>query len=97
MRCVINDFLSCFYQHTLQIPGETEEGQFDDADEGEGTADGQFDDADEGGASPPTFEEWVQGGKQLPEGMMFAGGSPFFDEQTGQTRSDEAVYAMLYG
>lgn len=45
----------------------------------------------------PSFAEWVEGGKQLPVGMMFTGGSPFYDESAGKNRTDEAVYAMIYG
>ena len=26
--------------------------------------------------SAPTFEKWISGGKKIPEGMMFIGGSP---------------------
>ena len=44
----------------------------------------------------PTFEEWVQNGKKLPEGMMFTGGTPWFDESTGQNREDKEVYDMLF-
>lgn len=45
----------------------------------------------------PTFDEWVAKGKKLPEGMMFIGGSPWFNESTGQRRTAEEVYKMLYG
>ncbi len=45
----------------------------------------------------PTFEEWVQNGKKLPEGMMFTGGTPWFDESTGQNRQDKEVYDMIFG
>ena len=44
----------------------------------------------------PTLEEWVQNGKKLPEGMMFTGGTPWFDESTGQNRDDKEVYNMLF-
>ena len=44
----------------------------------------------------PTLEEWVQNGKKLPEGMMFMGGTPWFDESTGQNREDKEVYDMLF-
>ena len=47
-------------------------------------------------AAPPTFEEWVKGGKKIPVDRVFTGGSPWFDESTGQTRSPEAVYEILY-
>ena len=45
----------------------------------------------------PSFEEWVQNGKKLPEEMMFTGGTPWFDESTGQNRDDKEVYDMLFG
>ena len=44
----------------------------------------------------PTFEDWVQNGKKLPEGMMFLGGTPWFDEVTGQNREDREVYDMIF-
>ena len=44
----------------------------------------------------PTFEDWVQNGKKLPEGMMFMGGTPWFDESTGQNREDKEVYDMIF-
>ena len=47
--------------------------------------------------SPPTFEEWMQGGKKIPEGMMFIGGSPWFDESTGKNRKPSEVYDMIFG
>jgi hypothetical protein len=31
-----------------------------------------------------TFEQWVANGKKLPEGMMFIGGTPWFNESTGK-------------
>jgi hypothetical protein len=34
--------------------------------------------------SPPSFEQWMADGKKLPDGMMFIGGSPWFNESTGQ-------------
>ena len=34
----------------------------------------------------PTFEQWVASGKKIPEGMMFIGGSPWFNETTGKKR-----------
>ena len=40
----------------------------------------------------PTFEQWVANGQKLPEGMMFLGGSPWFNESTGQKRT-----AALWG
>ena len=45
----------------------------------------------------PTFEEWIQNGKQLPEDMMFIGGTPWFDEFTGKNREDKEVYNMIFG
>jgi predicted secreted protein len=45
----------------------------------------------------PTFEEWVEGGKKIPAGRVFIGGSPWFNERTGKRRSAEEVYKMLYG
>ena len=48
-------------------------------------------------AAPPTFEEWLKGGKKIPVDRVFTGGSPWFDESTGQTRSPEVVYDILYG
>ena len=48
-------------------------------------------------AGNPTFEEWVKGGKKIPTGRIFIGGSPWFNERTGQRRSAEEVYKMLYG
>ena len=47
--------------------------------------------------SPPSFEQWMAGGKKLPEGMMFIGGSPWFNESTGQKRTAQEVYEMVYG
>ena len=44
----------------------------------------------------PSFEEWIQNGKKLPEEMMFTGGTPWFDESTGQNRDDKEVYNMLF-
>jgi hypothetical protein len=44
----------------------------------------------------PTLEEWVQNGKKLPEGMVFTGGTPWFDESTGQNRDDKEVYNMIF-
>jgi hypothetical protein len=44
----------------------------------------------------PTFEEWMKAGKPIPEGMMFTGGTPWFDESTGKNRTPEEVYKMLY-
>ena len=48
-------------------------------------------------ASPTTFDEWVANGKKLPDGIMFTGGSPWFNESTGQKRTPREVYQMIYG
>ncbi|MDP7012036.1 MAG: protease inhibitor I42 family protein [Verrucomicrobiota bacterium] len=45
----------------------------------------------------PTFEEWVKGGKKIPTGKVFVGGSPWFNERTGKRRNAEEVYKMLFG
>ncbi len=45
----------------------------------------------------PTFDEWVKGGKKIPKGMMFTGGSAWFNESTGKKRSAEEVYKILFG
>jgi predicted secreted protein len=45
----------------------------------------------------PTYEEWLVGGKKIPPGMMFTGGSPWFNERTGQQRQPQEVYKMIYG
>jgi hypothetical protein len=45
----------------------------------------------------PTFDEWVKAGKKIPEGMIFTGGSPWFNESTGKNRSAKEVYKMLFG
>ena len=47
--------------------------------------------------TPLSFEQWVANGKKLPEGMMFIGGSPWFNESTGQKRTAQEVYQMVYG
>ena len=49
----------------------------------------------EGKKVKPTFEQWVASGKKLPEGMIFVGGSPWFDETTGKKREPIEVYAMI--
>lgn len=49
------------------------------------------------GSGQSTSEDaWIASGKPVPEDMMFAGGSPFLAESTGEVRSDE-VYSMLNG
>ena len=45
----------------------------------------------------PTYEEWLAGGKKIPPGMVFTGGTPWFNERTGQRRQPREVYEMLYG
>jgi len=45
----------------------------------------------------PTFDEWVKGGKKIPEGMVFTGGTPWFNESTGKNRSAKEVYKILFG
>lgn len=45
----------------------------------------------------PSEDAWIASGKPVPEDMMFAGGSPFLDESTGDLRSDDEVYSMLHG
>ena len=47
--------------------------------------------------SSPSFEQWMAEGKKLPEGMIFIGGSPWFNESTGQKRTAQEVYEMVYG
>jgi predicted secreted protein len=50
-----------------------------------------------GNGGVPTYEEWIAGGKKIPAGMVFAGGSPWFNERTGQRRQPQEVYKMIYG
>jgi hypothetical protein len=38
----------------------------------------------------------VANGKKLPEGMMFIGGTPWFNESTGKKRTAKEVYDRLY-
>jgi hypothetical protein len=45
---------------------------------------------------PPTFEQWVENGKRIPPGNVFAGGSPWFDESTGKDRNPEEVYKIIF-
>lgn len=49
------------------------------------------------GQSVPTYEDWVAGGQKIPPDMVFAGGTPWFDESTGQKRQPHEVYGMVYG
>jgi len=44
----------------------------------------------------PSFDQWLQNGKKIPEGMMFIGGSPWFDERTGKNRKPREVYDMIF-
>jgi hypothetical protein len=44
----------------------------------------------------PSFEHWKKTGKKIPEGRVFAGGSPWFDESSGKKRTDQQVYDILY-
>ncbi|MDA8775760.1 hypothetical protein N9N13_08540 [Opitutales bacterium] len=44
----------------------------------------------------PSFDQWLQNGKKIPEGMMFIGGSPWFDERTGKNRKPKEVYDMIF-
>ena len=45
----------------------------------------------------PTYEKWLAGGKRIPPGMVFTGGSPWFNESTGQRRQPREVYDMIFG
>ena len=47
--------------------------------------------------SHPTLDEWLQHGKKIPEDMVFTGGTPWFDESTGQNRKDKEVYDLIFG
>ena len=44
----------------------------------------------------PTFNEWIRDGKKIPPGMMFTGGSPWFNETTGLNRQPREVYEIIY-
>ena len=44
----------------------------------------------------PNFKDWVKQGKKIPEGLIFAGGSPWFNESTGKNRTPEEVYKMIF-
>ena len=44
----------------------------------------------------PSFQEWVKDGKKIPEGLIFTGGSPWFNERTGKNRSPEEVYKIIF-
>ena len=45
----------------------------------------------------PTFEQWVADEMPIPEDMVFTGGTPWFDETTGQRRNPREVYEMVHG
>ena len=45
----------------------------------------------------PSYEEWVEGGQNIPEDTIFAGGSPWFNEETRENRSSTEVYIMIFG
>lgn len=45
----------------------------------------------------PSFDEWVKAGKPIPNGMVFPGGTPWFDESNGKQRPDKEVYEMIHG
>ena len=47
--------------------------------------------------SQPSLDEWLQNGKKIPEDMVFTGGTPWFDESTGQNRKDKEVYDLIFG
>lgn len=49
-----------------------------------------------GKSGVPTYEEWLAGGKKIPAGMVFTGGSPWFNESTGQKRRPQEVYNMIF-
>jgi len=49
-----------------------------------------------GGSGVPTYEEWLKGGKKIPPGMVFTGGSPWFNERTGQKRQPREVFNMIF-
>ena len=44
----------------------------------------------------PSFDDWVKGGSKIPVGMVFPGGSPWFDESKGKRRSPEEVYKIVF-
>jgi len=48
-------------------------------------------------AGIPSYEKWLKDGKKIPSGMVFTGGSPWFNESTGQRRQPQEVYKMIYG
>jgi hypothetical protein len=42
-----------------------------------------------------TFEQWVANGKKLPEGMMFIGGTPWFNESTGKKKDGQGGLSQI--
>ena len=46
--------------------------------------------------SVPTYDKWLAGGRKIPPGMLFIGGSPWFNESTGQRRQPREVYDMIF-
>lgn len=50
-----------------------------------------------GATDVPTLEQWVAAGRPIPPGRVFSGRNPWFDEGTGQRRSDEEVHELLFG
>ncbi len=59
--------------------------------------DKQLADLKSGKVGIPTYEKWLAGGKKVPPGMVFTGGSPWFNESTGQRRQPREVYDMIFG
>ena len=57
----------------------------------------QLADLKSGKVGIPTYEKWLAGGKKVPPGMVFTGGSPWFNESTGQRRQPREVYDMIFG
>ena len=57
----------------------------------------QLADLKSGKVGVPTYEKWLAGGKKIPPGMVFTGGSPWFNESTGQRRQPREVYDMIFG
>ena len=57
----------------------------------------QLADLKSGKTGVPTYDKWLAGGKKIPPGMVFTGGSPWFNENTGQRRQPREVYDMIFG
>jgi hypothetical protein len=57
----------------------------------------QFAGLKSGKTGVPTYDKWLAGGKKIPPGMVFTGGSPWFNESTGQRRQPREVYDMIFG